>query len=210
MTDDDLSYLDDIESLEILKIIERRKRSVHPDRANDLDCMDNVSFRSRYRLNKDTAESLIQMLDDTLSAPSEKNYALSSTEKVLIALRYYATGSFQLVLGDLEKVSQSSASRAINDVSKALASLQPNYIRLPQTGLELRQTISDASLRIRDIVACWPGSTHDSTVFDNSHLRAVLENEVPPEYHLVGDNGYACRSYLLTPFLDPSTPPRNK
>ncbi|GBM07715.1 hypothetical protein AVEN_137596-1 [Araneus ventricosus] len=37
------------------------------------------------------------------------------------------------------------------------------------------QTISDASLRIRDIVACWPGSTHDSTVFDNSHLRAVLE-----------------------------------
>ncbi|GBN98130.1 Putative nuclease HARBI1, partial [Araneus ventricosus] len=251
MADDDLSYLDDIESLEI---IERRKRSVHPDRANDLDCMDNVSFRSRYRLNKDTAESLIQMLDDTLSAPSEKNYALSSTEKVLIALRYYATGSFQLVLGDLAKVSQSSASRAINDVSKALASLRPNYIRLPQTGLELRQvsqefyrnsgfpavygaidcshipiinpggdlaevfrcrkgyfslnvqTISDASLRIRDIVACWPGSTHDSTVFDNSHLRAVLENEVPPEYHLVGDNGYACRSYLLTPFLDPSTP----
>ncbi|GBN76870.1 hypothetical protein AVEN_233758-1 [Araneus ventricosus] len=58
MTDDDLSYLDDIESLEILEIIERRKRSVHPDRANDLDCMDNVSFRSRYRLNKDTAESL--------------------------------------------------------------------------------------------------------------------------------------------------------
>ncbi|GBN43185.1 hypothetical protein AVEN_76771-1, partial [Araneus ventricosus] len=32
------------------------------------------------------------------------------------------------------------------------------------------QTISDASLRIRDIVACWPGSTHDSTDFDNSPL----------------------------------------
>ncbi|GBN38812.1 hypothetical protein AVEN_173370-1 [Araneus ventricosus] len=68
------------------------------------------------------------------------------------------------------------------------------------------QTISDASLHIRDIVACWPDSTLDSTVFDNSHLRAVLENEVPPEYHLVGGNGYGCRSYLLTPFLDPSTP----
>ncbi|GBL97328.1 hypothetical protein AVEN_117898-1 [Araneus ventricosus] len=136
MTDDESSYLDDIESLEI---IVRRKRSVHPDRANDLDCMDNVAFRSRYRLNKDTAGSLIQMLDDTLSAPSEKNYALSSTETVSIALRYYATGSFQLVLGDLAKVSQSSASRAINDVSKALASLRSNYIHLPHTGLELRQ-----------------------------------------------------------------------
>ncbi|GBN00363.1 hypothetical protein AVEN_270129-1 [Araneus ventricosus] len=48
--------------------------------------------------------------------------------------------------------------------------------------------------------------THDSTVFDNSHLRAVLEKEVPSEYHLVGYNGYGCRSYLLTPFLEPSTP----
>ncbi|GBO23684.1 hypothetical protein AVEN_160952-1 [Araneus ventricosus] len=33
MADDGLSYLDDIE---ILEIIERRKRPVHPDRANDL------------------------------------------------------------------------------------------------------------------------------------------------------------------------------
>ncbi|GBM40751.1 hypothetical protein AVEN_162207-1 [Araneus ventricosus] len=68
--DDGLSYLDDIKSLEILEIIERRKRSMHPGRANDLDCTDKVAFRSRYRLNKDTAKSLIQMLDDTLSAPS--------------------------------------------------------------------------------------------------------------------------------------------
>ncbi|GBN23080.1 hypothetical protein AVEN_40551-1 [Araneus ventricosus] len=60
MADDGLSYLDDIESLEILDIIERRKRSVHPDRANDLDCMNNVAFRSRYRLNKDTGESSLE------------------------------------------------------------------------------------------------------------------------------------------------------
>ncbi|CAL1264792.1 unnamed protein product [Larinioides sclopetarius] len=35
------------------------------------------------------------------------------------------------------------------------------------------QTISDASLYIQDIVACWLGSTHDSTVF---------ETEVPSEW----------------------------
>lgn len=64
------------------------------------------------------------------------------------------------------------------------------------------QTVSDASLRIRDIVARWPGSTHDSTIFDNSHVRAVMETEVPTSYHLLGDNGYGCRSYLLTPFLE--------
>lgn len=67
------------------------------------------------------------------------------------------------------------------------------------------QTVSDTSLMIRDIVACWPGSTHDSTIFDNSRLRAIMETQVPPQYHLLGDNGYGCRSYLLTPFLNPST-----
>ncbi|GBM83713.1 hypothetical protein AVEN_271704-1 [Araneus ventricosus] len=59
MADDGLSYLDDIE---ILEIIERRKRSVHSYRANDLDCMNNVAFRSRYRLNKDTGESSLENL----------------------------------------------------------------------------------------------------------------------------------------------------
>ncbi|GBN06793.1 hypothetical protein AVEN_214898-1 [Araneus ventricosus] len=62
MADDGLSYLDDIESLEILEILERRKGSVHPDRANDLDCMNNVVFLLRYRLNKDTGESNLENL----------------------------------------------------------------------------------------------------------------------------------------------------
>ncbi|GBM06045.1 hypothetical protein AVEN_49428-1 [Araneus ventricosus] len=212
MTDDELSYLDDNESVEILEIIERRKRSVHPDRANDLDCMDNVAFRSRSRLNKDTAESLIQMLDDTLSAPSEKNYALSSTEKVLIALRYYATGSFQLVLGDLAKVSQSSASRAINDVLQNSCIVAAELYTSATN--RTRATTGESGILPQQWISCCLWShrlfpyphNQPSTVFDNSHLRAVLENEVPPEYHLVGDNGYGCRSYLLTPFLDPSTP----
>ncbi|GBM45124.1 hypothetical protein AVEN_171782-1 [Araneus ventricosus] len=62
MADDGLSYLGDVESLEILEIIENRKRCVNPYRANDLDCMDNVAFRSRYRLNKDTGESNLENL----------------------------------------------------------------------------------------------------------------------------------------------------
>ncbi|GBM94652.1 Putative nuclease HARBI1 [Araneus ventricosus] len=68
------------------------------------------------------------------------------------------------------------------------------------------QTISDADLYIRNIVARWPGSTHDSTIFDHSHVRALFEAEIiPPSYHLIGDNGYSCRTYLMTPFLNPTT-----
>lgn len=48
-----------------------------------------------------------------------------------------------------------------------------------------------------------PGSTHDSVIFERSALRARLElNQIPGR--LLGDNGYPCKRYLLTPFLEPN------
>ena len=64
------------------------------------------------------------------------------------------------------------------------------------------QLICDCSGYISDVVARWPGSVHDSTIFDNSHVRALLET-CQEEGYLVGDSGYACRRYLLTPLLSP-------
>jgi nuclease HARBI1 len=66
------------------------------------------------------------------------------------------------------------------------------------------QLVCDSTGYISDVVARWPGSVHDSTVFDNSHLRAVLEAGHTDGY-LVGDGGYACRRYLLTPLMNPVT-----
>ena len=45
---------------------------------------------------------------------------------------------------------------------------------------------------------------HDSTIFDNSQLRAMLETQQTHGY-LVGDSGYACRRYMLTPLNNPNT-----
>ena len=66
------------------------------------------------------------------------------------------------------------------------------------------QLICDCSGYVSDVVARWPGSVHDSTIFDNSHIRALLETSQEDGY-LVGDSGYACRRYLLTPLLNPAT-----
>lgn len=60
-------------------------------------------------------------------------------------------------------------------------------------------------MKIIDIVARWPGSAHDATIFQNSRLRYRLEDE---EFHMgliLGDNGYANTNYLLTPLLHPIT-----
>lgn len=38
------------------------------------------------------------------------------------------------------------------------------------------QLITDANLKIRDIVARWPGSQHDSTIFSHSRIKTKFEN----------------------------------
>ena len=61
------------------------------------------------------------------------------------------------------------------------------------------QVISDANLRINDVVARWPGSTHDSTIFSNSSICARFETGEIKDGYILGDGGYPCKRYLLTP-----------
>lgn len=68
------------------------------------------------------------------------------------------------------------------------------------------QTISDAQLCIRDIVARWPGYVHDSTIFQRCERRMFFETGRVPRGLLVGDSGYPLKRYLMTPFLNPRTP----
>ncbi|XP_031328994.1 putative nuclease HARBI1 [Photinus pyralis] len=63
------------------------------------------------------------------------------------------------------------------------------------------QAIVSAQLHIRNIVARWPGSSHDVTIFNNSAVRRQFENNLYPDALLLGDSGYYLRSYLMTPLL---------
>lgn len=61
------------------------------------------------------------------------------------------------------------------------------------------QTLCDAKLKIMNIVARWPGSTHDSTIFNNSRICARFEAGEFGNHLVVADGGYQCRRYLMTP-----------
>ncbi|KAJ3665528.1 hypothetical protein Zmor_001020 [Zophobas morio] len=69
------------------------------------------------------------------------------------------------------------------------------------------QAVCDANIKILNIVARWPGSVHDSTIFNDSALCADLENSRYGDGFLLGDSGYACRSFILTPLIRPQTAP---
>ena len=175
---------------------------------------------------------------------------------MLVALRYLATGNFQLTLADTADMSQASVSRCIRRVVHAIAEVAPRYIRFPTPEEESAvmqafftiagmpgcigcvdgslipvrgpggddaelyrgrkgyyaynvMAVCDASLCITSLVVNWPGSAHDSRIFNESLLCQTLQGGRYRGF-LLGDSGYPCRTYLLTPYSNPRAPHENR
>lgn len=63
------------------------------------------------------------------------------------------------------------------------------------------QAVCNSNLEFQDIVARWPGSTHDATIFDANRLHARFVQGEMQDRFLLGDNGYSCVKFLMTPLL---------
>ena len=64
------------------------------------------------------------------------------------------------------------------------------------------QVICDEKLKILDIVTGWPGSTHDSRIWNNSNICSSFERG-EKEGLLLGDSGYPISPYLMIPYPHP-------
>ncbi|XP_040067890.1 putative nuclease HARBI1 [Ixodes scapularis] len=64
------------------------------------------------------------------------------------------------------------------------------------------KAVTGPQLQFYDVVVSWPGSVHDSQIFDNSRVRVLYEERRVPGV-LLGDMGYACFPFLMTPLADP-------
>lgn len=67
------------------------------------------------------------------------------------------------------------------------------------------QAIVGPNLEFWDLVARWPGSSHDSFIYNSSSAKQRLETGELNGI-LLGDSGYAVSDVLLTPFLSPNSP----
>lgn len=61
------------------------------------------------------------------------------------------------------------------------------------------QGVVSATLVFENVVSRWYGSAHDATIFANSRLNARFESGEFNDFYLLGDAGYPCKNYLLTP-----------
>ncbi|KAG0445488.1 hypothetical protein HPB47_014647 [Ixodes persulcatus] len=184
-------------------------------RLNPLEVFNDREFLARYRFTKATVASLLESLSLEECA-SNRGLPVPPMLQLLIALRFYGAGTFQVVTGDLVAVSQPTVCRVVERVSRLIAgTLFRRLVKFPSTATDFDRVmlefyalkkfpgaITGPQLQFYDIVASWPGSVHDSRIFDNSRARVLYEHQRVPGV-LLGDAGYACTTYLMTPLATP-------
>ncbi|KAH9359797.1 hypothetical protein HPB48_020990 [Haemaphysalis longicornis] len=219
------------------------------DRQNPMEVYDDAQFLARYRFSKETVLELLSMLPLPASR-NNRGLPLPPLQQLLLALRFYGAGSFQVVTGDLIKVSQPTVCRTVRKGTELIAShLFERLVHLPEaaaltkvmrdfyniaqfpvvtgcidcTHIEINspggynaevyrnrkgyfsinmQAVTGPNLEFFDVVASWPGSVHDSRIFENSRVRVRYEGKRLPGV-LLGDMGYSCQPFLMTPLGEP-------
>ncbi|KAJ8677312.1 hypothetical protein QAD02_013099 [Eretmocerus hayati] len=137
---DEFDYFDEIEDLldtdEILMLYRLPKRYVR-DFQNPYEWYRPKEFENRYRFSKDVVLHIIlPLIRDRLENQNNRGLPVSPELKMTIALRFFATGDFQTVIGDLRGFSQSTVCRVVHKVSVALADLLHEFVRFPETERE--------------------------------------------------------------------------
>jgi hypothetical protein len=122
----DLMDILDLQQLDELRVIERR------DHLDPMLYYNEEEFRRRFRVPKVIVQYLCEKLNPLLSKRSTHERNLSVSQQLLMALRFLATGSMQLVCADTVGMSQASVSRCIMNCMKAIISLRPLIIKFPE------------------------------------------------------------------------------
>ncbi|XP_064650925.1 putative nuclease HARBI1 [Lineus longissimus] len=231
----------------------RRRERIFRDRMQPLDYYDDVDLMKRYRMPRHVLTEVIDLIRADVEHPTQRSHAIPATLQILTAIRFFATGSFQLATADMcGSISQPSTSRIVTRVATALQRISPNIIAFPRER-ERRNLIKegfynerrripsvlgclDGSLvqikrpsqdeaayvcrhnyhainvqgvcshdkKFTNIMAQWPGSTHDSFMWTHSHLNRELANDPHRDGHLLGDSAYPLRPWVLTPIQNPA------
>ncbi|KAG0724949.1 hypothetical protein GWK47_039535 [Chionoecetes opilio] len=105
------------EVMQVLQLNGRRQRCTFCQRLDPMTYYSNVEFLARFRLSKESFDTLLTEIRHLLpSSRDRRGLRISPSLQLLVALRYLATGNFQLTLADTADMSQPSVSRCLKTV----------------------------------------------------------------------------------------------
>ncbi|XP_030047265.1 uncharacterized protein LOC115461536 [Microcaecilia unicolor] len=207
----------------------------------------------RYGLSSVAIMALYEDLKDDLDPLTGRSHAIPGLVKLLSAIHFMASGSFQTTVAVAGGMEQSTFSRCFRQVLQAMTGRVRDYVQFPtqkQQWQDLKddfcavaglpnvigiidcvhiglipprdreasfrnskhfhslnvQVVCDAHMNILNVVPRFPGSCHDSYILRHSALFRQFEEGMYGQGWLLGDAGYGCRPWLLTPVTHPKTP----
>ena len=96
----------------------------------NIDNFTDEDLRNQFRFGRQGIGYITNLIADELHHSTHRNHALPLLQQVLIALRFYASGSF--LLGDTACVDKSTVSRVVTNASNALIAKQNKLFMWPK------------------------------------------------------------------------------
>ena len=115
---------------QVMRQRRRRRDRVYRDHIYPLQHYDDVELYQRFRFRRHI-NRIVDFLREDLQFAYNRKGSLTPEMQVLVALRFYASGSFQNLVGDTVSVHKSTVSRTMHRVSAALCARARQHIHFP-------------------------------------------------------------------------------
>ncbi|XP_053382450.1 putative nuclease HARBI1 [Mercenaria mercenaria] len=150
-----------------------------------------VDISTVSRVVRDVTDVLFGLKDQFIKFP------VTDHDRRRIMSGFYAIRGFPSVIGCIDGTHVKIISPGYPDEAAFVNRKHQHSINV--------QATCDHKGMFTSINACWPGSCHDSHILRVSNVGRYLEahHQDPERGYLLGDSGYPCRPFLLTPFLQP-------
>ncbi|XP_069978519.1 putative nuclease HARBI1 [Penaeus vannamei] len=186
-----------------------RRERVFKDRLNPLAVSDAHLLRY-YRFPRNDIQWLCESIGAHISRHTNRSHSVPVATQVLVALRFYASGSFQSVIGDSVEISHlwlPKRAGAIDCTHIPIKAPRQEHLYLNRKRAHSLnvQVVSDANSRILSFSAKFPGSVHDSYIWNDSILRRHFQEQQFGHSYLLGDSGYPLETCLMTSLAETRT-----
>ncbi|XP_021967141.1 putative nuclease HARBI1 [Folsomia candida] len=208
-------------------------RRLH-DLSNPFESFSEHQFQARFRLSKHAILFVAALIEPKVISPLKRGAQIPPFMQLLVALRFYAAGTIQIqrvseALASLKtqfiryptEIEAIVIRQRFYDYGgfpgvvgaidcthvpiKSIGGPNAELFRNRKGNFSINvQLICTSDLKITNVIARWYGSCHDNRIFDNSTICGQLERAEVPGI-LLGDSGYGCTSFLMTPFSHPTT-----
>ena len=150
-----------------------QRERIFRDRTNPLEIYDDVELHAKFRFRRIHILSILDDFRDAIEYPVTRQGSLSALLQVLIALRFFATGCFQNLAGEMIGVDKSTASRAIHRVTDAMVNLMHRWVVMPTQHQADRQKVKFMRIAgFPNVIGC----------IDGTHIRIQAPSTNEHEY----------------------------